>query len=270
MTSHLFFVATEASAQSVIPELPNFITFLHRFFYGTSWASFLHQWESIIFSVIIATSISIVFYLGTRKKALIPSGFQNFLELSVDLLRSMILEILGPQGEKYVPLLGTLFIYILTMNIVGLVPLMKSPSSNLNITVGLAIFVFVLVQYLNIKNMGLVGFIYHLAGSPKDTVGWLMVPLMLPIEIITQFSRPLTLAFRLFGNIFGEDTIIAAFAIFGVAMLSFLGPYIGFPLQIPFMFLGLLTGVMQALVFTLLSTIYILLSMPEHEEQPSH
>ena len=97
-----------------------------------------------------------------------------------------------------------------------------------------------------------------------------MVPLMLPIELITQFSRPLTLAFRLFGNIFGEDTIIAAFSIFGVTMLSFLGPYVGFPLQIPFMFLAFLTGVMQALVFTLLSTIYILLSMPEHEEQSSH
>lgn len=270
MTSYSVFVVTEVPARSAIPELPNFITFLHHIFQDTSWAGFLHQWESIIFSVIIATFISIVFYFGTRKKALIPSGFQNFLELAVDALRSMILEILGPQGEKFVPLLGTLFIYILTMNIIGLVPFMKSPSSNLNITVGLAIFVFVLVQYLNIKNMGIVGFLYHLAGSPKDAVGWCMVPLMLPIEIITQFSRPLTLAFRLFGNIFGEDTIIAAFSIFGVTMLSFLGPYVGFPLQIPFMFLGLLTGVMQALVFTLLSTIYILLSMPEHEEQSAH
>lgn len=270
MTPYSLLIVSEAPTRSAIPELPNFITFLHHFFHDTSWGAFLHQWESIIFSILIATFISIVFYFGTRNKELIPSGFQNFLELCVDALRSMILEILGPQGEKFVPLLGTLFIYIFTMNLIGLVPFMKSPSSNLNITVGLAIFVFVLVQYLNIKNMGIKGFIYHLAGSPKDAIGWMMVPLMLPIEIITQFSRPLTLAFRLFGNIFGEDTIIAAFSIFGVTMLSFLGPYVGFPLQVPFMFLGLLTGAMQALVFTLLSTIYILLSMPEHEEQSSH
>lgn len=270
MTSYAIIASAEAPAKSVVPELPNFLTFLRRLLHDTSWGTFLHQWENVIFSVLIASIVTFVFYMGTRKKELVPSGFQNFLELAVEYLRSMVIEILGPQGEKYVPLLGTLFIYILSMNLVGLVPFMKSPSSNLNITVGLAIFVFVLVQYLNIKNMGLKGFLYHLSGSPKDFVGWLMVPLMLPIEIITQLTRPLTLAFRLFGNIFGEDTIIAAFSIFGVSMLSFISPYVGFPLQVPFMLLGALTGTMQALVFTLLSTIYILLSMPDHEEHSSH
>lgn len=255
-------------ASSGVPELPNFITLLNRKFEGIPWIQFLHQWENVIFSLIVAFGISTLFYFGSKHKELVPSGLQNFLELIVDELRKLILGIIGPQGEKYVPFLGSLFIYILCLNLIGLVPLMKSPSSSLNITAALAICVFVLVQYLNIKNMGLGGYLYHLAGSPKDLIGWLMVPLMLPIEIITQFSRPLTLAFRLFGNIFGEETIIAAFSIFGVALLSSFGPQVGFPLQIPFMFLVLLTGTMQALVFTLLSAVYILLSIPE--EHSSH
>lgn len=255
--------------RSQVPELPNFITFLHHKFQGIPFIDFLHQWENIFFSFLVGAIILLIFYVGTRKKELIPFGLQNFLELAVDSLRGLVLGIMGPQGEKYVPLLGTLFIYILIMNIIGLVPFMKSPSSNINVTIGLAICVFVLVQYLNIKNMGFFGFLYHLAGSPKDAIGWMMAPLMFPIEVITQFSRPLTLSFRLFGNIFGEETIIAAFSLFGVAMMSWLAPHVGFPLQIPFMFLALLTGLMQALVFTLLSTVYILLSMP-HEENSMH
>lgn len=242
------------------PELPNFFTVLHRYFKDASWAAFLHHWEDIIFSVIVAIMISLVFYLGSRKKELIPTGFQNFLETIVEGLRNFIVSVLGPDEEKFVPFLGTLFIYILSMNLIGMVPLFKSPSSNLNVTVALAICVFGLVQYLNIKNMGLKGFLYHLAGSPKDTVGWLIAPLMFPIELITQISRPITLALRLFGNILGEKILVSFFALVGVTLLIF------FPIHTPFMFLGLLTGVMQAMVFSLLSTIYILLSVPHTEE----
>jgi F-type H+-transporting ATPase subunit a len=102
--------------------------------------------------------------------------------------------------------------------------------------------------------------LYHLAGSPKDAVGWMIAPLMFPIEILTQVSRPVTLALRLFGNILGEKIMLGFFALMGITLFYF------FPIQTPFMFLGLLTGVMQALVFTLLSTIYILLSVPHADE----
>lgn len=266
----IFFASSDNSSPSAIPELPNFITLLHHKFRGFPWAEFLHQWENIIFSILIGTIVSLIFCFGIRKRELIPSGLQNFLELAIESLRNLILGIVGPPGEKYLPMLGTLFIYILSMNLIGLVPFMKSPSSNLNITVALAICIFLLVQYLNIKNMGIGGFLYHLAGSPKDFVGWMIAPLMFPIEVITQFSRPITLAFRLFGNIFGEETVIAAFSLFGVAMLSYFNAPVGFPLQLPFLFLAILTGLMQALVFTLLSTVYILLSMPGLDENSSH
>lgn len=253
----------QATLDAEVPELPNIITFLHKIYTNSPFLDFLYHWETLVFSICTAAAISLLFYLGSRNSKLLPSSFQNFLEWIVESLRNFVVDVLGPEGEKYVPFLGTLFIYILFMNWLVLIPFMKPPTSNFNITVALAICVFVLVQYLNIRNFGLFGFIYHMAGSPKDFMGWALSPLMLPIELLTQFTRPVTLALRLFGNVVGEDILIAAFAIFGV---NFLAPYlshVGVPLQIPFMFLALLTGLMQALVFTLLATIYILLSQPE-------
>ncbi len=267
-----FFVISglEGSLDSDVPEVPGLFTLLSKIFPDSFFALFLHQWETIIFSVLIGITICFVFWFSTRKKEIIPSGLQNFAECIVENLRNFILEVLGPSGEKFVPLLGTLFIYILAMNWVALIPLVKPPTSNLNVTIALALCVFFLVQYLNIKNWGVLGFIYHMAGSPKDTMGWALAPLMFPIELLTQFTRPLTLAFRLFGNVVGEDILIGAAALFGVYLVSIFADVVaGFPMQVPFMFLAVLTGLMQALVFTLLSTIYILLSMPDEEEPSS-
>lgn len=247
-------------AAGQVPSVPNILTFVTRYFDNTFWAKYVKEWESIIFSLFVASALSLIFFLGSQKKDSVPNGFQNFLEWIVETLRSFVVSVLGPEGEKYVPFLGTLFIYILSMNLIGLIPLMASPSSNLNITTALAICVFGTVQYLNIKNMGLRGFFYHLAGSPTNTVGWLMAPLMFPIELLTQISRPITLALRLFGNILGEKILVAFFTMVAITLLYF------FPIQIPFMFLGLLTSVMQAMVFTLLSMIYILLSVPHPQE----
>jgi F-type H+-transporting ATPase subunit a len=257
-------------AKPLAPELPNIITLLYKKFHDAPWAQFLHHWENIIFSIFIATLITLLFRWGIKNTELIPSGFQNFLETVIEVFNRIIRGMLGESGQKYIPFLGTLFIYILTMNLFGLVPLMKAPSSNLNITVGLAICVFVFVQFLNIKNMGFFGFLYHMAGSPKDTLGWIMSPLMFALELLAQLSRPVTLSLRLFGNIMGEEALIAYFAILGVVLLASLNIPVGFPLQIPFMFLGMLTSLMQALVFTLLSAVYILLSTPHDEKKESH
>lgn len=243
-----------------VPVFPNVLTYVEEYLGDSPWADYLRDWESVVFSLFAGSIICLVFIFGTRRNELIPQGFQNFLEWVVDSFRSFVVSILGPEGEVYVPFLGTLFIYILTMNLLGLIPLMASPSSNLNVTLALAICVFVMVQYLNIKHMGIGGFLYHLAGSPTNIVGWVIAPLMFPIELITQISRPITLALRLFGNIVGEKILVAFFAVVGISMLYY------FPIQLPFMLLGVLTSVMQAMVFTLLSTIYILLSVPHSEE----
>ena len=264
---HFLAVIEPGAPESKVPELPNFITFLYQGFKHADWAQFLHHWENLIFSIIIAALISLVAYLGTRRNAMIPSGLQNGIEFAIEKFRDTILGVLGPQGEKYIPFLGTLFIYILVMNVFGMVPLMKSPSSNLNITIALAICVFCLVQYLHIKHMGFFGFIYHLAGAPKSAIEWVLAPLMFVLELIAQLARPVTLALRLFGNILGEDILIGAFSVLGIILISSLNSPVGIPLQVPFMFLALLTSFMQALVFTLLSTVYILLSIPALDEK---
>ena len=254
------------SSQAEGAELPNFITLLYHKFKDSEFIGFLHHWENIIFSWMIILFICILAYLASRKSSLIPSGLQNFMEIIVEGLHNFFVGILGPQGRKYVPFLGTLFIYILMMNLLGLVPFMKSPSASINITAALAIIVFVRVQYLNMRNYGLFKFLYHLAGSPKNITSWAMVPLIFPSHLITEFARPLTLALRLFGNITGEDILIAAFAILGISILSAVNSPVGLPLQVPFIFLALLTSFIQALVFALLSTVYILLAFPPKEE----
>lgn len=251
-----------------LPELPNFLQLLYKNHPNSPLAIFLHRWENIIFSLLVAFLIFLVFYIGLKKKAFIPSGMQNVLELGMETFQKLVLGILGPEGEKHLPFLGTLFIYILGMNWFGLVPLMKTPSSSLSITAGLALCVFAYVQYLNIKNMGLLGFLYHLAGSPKNAVMWMLVPLMIPLEILTQLSRPVTLSLRLSGNMLGEHILMGVFAMLGVIGIAFYTLPITLPLQIPFVFLSLLTGLMQALVFTMLSTVYIFLSMPHTKEKP--
>jgi len=251
-------------AGTEIPKMPNFLTFLERYLDNSPWGQFIYNWESIIFSMIIGCIVAFVFYLGSSNREMIPSGIQNFFEWVVETFELFIFGILGKEGKEFVPFLGTLFIYILSMNLFGLVPFMASPSSNFNVGIALAICVFGMVQYLNIKNMGFKGFLHHLAGSPSNTIGWIMAPLMLPIELLTQISRPITLALRLFGNILGEKILVAFFAVMGVTMFYYL------PIQLPFMILGLLTNFMQAMVFTLLSTIYILLSVPHsvpHSEE---
>lgn len=258
--------ATSNDKHGGAPELPNFITLLYDKYGKVAFVEFLHHWENVIFSLLIVLIISIVAYLASRRSTLIPGKLQNVVEMVVEALDNFICGILGSRGRRFTPFLGTLFVYILCMNFFGLVPGMKSPSSNLNTTVALAICVFFYVQYTGIRSFGLLGYLSHLAGEPRDAVGWAMVPLNLPIHIMEEFIKPLSLSMRLFGNIFGEDILIAVFVGLGVASLSFLHLPVGLPFQVPFIFLALLTGTIQALVFTLLSTIYFFLMMPHEEE----
>ena len=249
-----------------MPELPNIIEFLHKYYQAHPLVYFLHQWENLFFSLLLFLILPLFFYVGLRKKALIPRGLQNAVEFGMEGLQNVILDILGPQGRRHIPFLGTLFIYILSMNWLGIIPFLKSPSSDLSITAGVALCVFCYVQYFNIKNMGVGGFLYHLAGSPKDVIGWLLVPLMVFMELIAQISRPVTLALRLTGNMLGEHILMGVFAVLGIFWIATYTLPIIVPLQIPFVFLALFTGLMQAMVFTMLSTVYIFLSIPHKKE----
>jgi len=233
-------------------------------------ARFLMTYEDPIYSAIIIILLTVFFASASRRLNLVPGPLQNLAEILIGGLDDFIRGVIGPEGRRFVPFLGTIGLYIYVMNIAGMFPLMKSPTSVLNTTAALALCVFVYVQYTGIRALGPVGFLKHLAGDPHDAVGWAMVPLQLPLHVIGELTKPLSLSLRLFGNIMGEDLLLAVFAGLGVSMFAALHVPFGFPLQVPFMFLGLLTTLIQALVFMLLSTIYISLVLPHHEHEGGH
>jgi len=253
------------------PELPNLIELAHKLFPG-DFTNFLQTWQVPIFSVVVWVLLSYFCLKVYRKRTMIPGKLQNFIEWIVDSLANMVTEILGEKGRKYIPFLGTLFVYIFTMNIFGLIPGMYSSTAKLNTTLALAICVFLYVQWEGIRAQGILGYIYHFAGSPKSAVEWCLVPLNFPLHIIGELAKPISLALRLFGNISGEDMLLAIFVTLGIGITAiFQGPgwLPGIPLHLPFIFLALLTSFVQALVFTLLSTIYFSL-MTHHEEDEHH
>jgi F-type H+-transporting ATPase subunit a len=256
-----------AAGQNEHDELPNFITILYHFFAGTSFGNFIHKWDNLIFSLLIALFIIIVTRIASRNPQLKPGRLQNAVEFVVEELEKFIVGVLGPRGRKYVPFLGTLFIYILCMNYSGLVPLLKAPTANINETLALALCVFVYVQYTAFRENGIRGYIDHMMGEPRSAVQWSLVWVMVPVHIIGELAKPVSLACRLFGNITGEDVLIFAFVGLGVALTSFSHVPIGIPLQIPFYGLALLLGFVQALVFMLLSTVYFVMVLPHEDEE---
>ena len=240
--------------------------------HGTAWSAFLEHYEILVFSLLVAALMLLVAFLASRNPKMIPSGLQNLVETLVEGLQDFIVGILGPKhGPRFLPFLGTLFLYILAMNLFGLIPFMHSATANLNVTVALALTVFVYVQFIGFKELGPLGWADHMLGSPRDLTGWLLAPLMLPIHMLGELAKPISLSCRLFGNIFGEDMLLVAFASLGIAMLPFQQVPFGVPMQAIFYPLVLLGGFLQAMVFTVLSTIYILLMLPhEHHDEHGH
>jgi len=247
------------SSEALQPELPNLITILEHNFGHTRWAPFLKLWENVIFSLVIAVILSIFAYIACRKRKLIPGRMQNIAELLVAPLDEFIRAILGPQGRKYTPFIGTLFIYILIMNLAGLIPLFKSSTSSWSTTLALALCVFVYVQYTAIKELGFLGYIDHLMGNPRGGMAFSIVfpLLMLFLHLVTELVRPITLSLRLRSNIWGDDVLLAVLAGFGLK---------GVPLIVFSMTLAIIAAVVQAVVFCLLTTIYFALILTHEEE----
>ena len=231
----------------------------------------------LIFSLFVALALSLLAMMAMRSPKMIPGPMQNVAEALVGTVYQQIVDILGPKyGPRYVPFLGSLFIYIFAMNLFGIVPLMEAPTSSLNVTLALALTVFVYVQYSAIKESGPLGYLDHLAGSPRTVIDWALVPLLFPIHVIGELAKPVSLSCRLFGNIFGEDMLLVGFATLGIGALSAIGlgalPF-GLPIHFIFLFLALLTSFVQAMVFSMLSTIYFLLMLPHdhgHEGEAHH
>jgi F-type H+-transporting ATPase subunit a len=184
-----------------------------------------------------------------------PGTLQIVMEDGVGAVVGLLEEWIGPTGRQYLPLLGTLGIFILCGNYMGLVPGLMAPTSSINVTLGCAITVWVYYHFHGIKTQGIVNYIKHFWAPPGAP--WWIGFLYLPIEIISHSARVMSLSLRLFGNIFGEELVI----IILFSIVPFLAP-------LPMMFLGLVTGGLQAFIFVLLSIIYLqgAVAVEHHDE----
>ena len=186
-------------------------------------------------------------FLASRSISLVPAGAQNVFELIVGGLEEFMVEITGEEGRAFFPFIATLFLYIWFCNLIGLLPGFLSPTSNINTPLSMALCTFIFTHYLGIKYHG-AKYVKHFLGP----IAWL-APLFFIIEIIGHFARILSLTLRLFGNIMGEDLVLAILLLLAG---KFLAP-------LPMMFLAVFTSTVQAFIFTLLSMMYFAGSM-EH------
>lgn len=252
------------------PEFPTIVTLLQAMFPDAQWVHFLHTWETPLFTLPVILLLCLIAFFGTRNPQMIPGKLQNVVEMAVETFADFIEGILGHHARHYLPFLGTLFFYIWFSNLQGLWPLMKSPTSVYNTTLALALCVFLYVQWTGLTKLGIKKYVLHLMGDPTDAIGWAMVILIFPLHVIGEFAKPVSLSLRLFGNVLGEDVLLAVFAGLGIGLLAFTHLPIGIPLHLPFVFLALLLSSIQALVFTLLTTIYFMQMLPHEEHEEAH
>ncbi len=219
-----------------------------------------HQPDLIPNTLFVVLFLCIFFFLVTLKLKPIPEGKgQTLLEVFVGGITDFFGGILGEDGKKYLPFVGSFFIFILSLNYIGLIPGFQAPTADLNTTLALGITAVIGVQIIAIKENGVVGYLKHLIGNPT----WLGF-LMFPIEVVAQLSRAGSLAIRLFGNIFGEKSVVIQLTVLGAISVG--GFILPVPVQVPMMFFAMFGGLLQAFVFTLLTTIYIVLFIEHHDE----
>ncbi len=217
----------------------------------------------VVFGVVSAVLIVILAMVARRKyssreTALIPEprfSIRNFFEMVFDAVYNMMRDMMGEkQALRFFPLIASLAIFILVSNLMGLVPGLIPPTQNLNTNIGPAIIVFFVYHAAGLFENGF-GHVKHMMGPVL-----LLAPLIFVIEIIGHIARPISLGVRLTGNMTGDHMVLGVFASLADGIMG-----VPFLLPIPFLFLGLLVSVIQTLVFCLLSSVYIALSVA-HEE----
>lgn len=212
--------------------------------------------KHVVFLWIAAVILTLLLVYAARKntRTRVPAGFGNLMEVFVVFIRDeVVLPNMGPKGLTYLPYLLTTFFFILTMNLLGLIPYGASATGNVSVTAGLAAIAFVMIQVAAIRAQGFGHYLAHLTGG----VHWALWPIMIPIEILGLFTKPFALCIRLFANMTGGHIVIVS--LIGLIFLFRSYPVaiapVGFAVGINF--LELFVAFLQAYIFTMLTSLFM-------------
>ena len=214
--------------------------------------------NSSLMMVLALGFITLFMILGMRRHALVPGRWQSMAELSYQFIANLVRDTVGAEGRRYFPLVFTLFMFILFGNLLGMVPYSFTFTSHIIVTFALALMVFIGVTILGFVKHGVRFFSFFVPPG----VSVLLWPLMIPIEIISYLSRPISLSVRLFANMLAGHTLLKVFAGFVTAL--------GVAGVLPLVFVAALTGLefviafLQAYVFAILTCLYISDSLHLH------
>lgn len=221
--------------------------------------------DLVFYSAVGALLWMIVAVVGTRKMTMVPGKLQAFLEWVVESLWDWFTDIMGNREEarRYLPFVGSYFLYILTLNYLGMIPFLHAPTAFLGTTLPLALIAIIGTWGIAISRLGVAGFFRHLAGEGPI----FLLPLNFVLHTIGEVARILSLSLRLFANIFAEDTVLAVFIVITGIFLKFMVPIV---LPIFFLILMLLFGLLQAVIFSSLTAAYIAQWLEGHMEGEHH
>ena len=202
-----------------------------------------HSFTYLFHIILVAIIVLIVAKMATSSMQLVPRGTQNLLEAYLDGIVSMGRDVMGSDelARKDLPLVATIGLIVLTSNVIGIIPGFEAPSSSLNLTLCLALCVFLYYNFEGIRTQGVIKYFAHFMGPNK-----FLAPLMFPIEIVSHLSRIVSLSFRLFGNIKGDD-------LFLMVVLS-LAPWVA---PLPAFALLTFMALLQTFIFMILTYVYL-------------
>jgi F-type H+-transporting ATPase subunit a len=203
--------------------------------------SFLERYDHLLISALAALVTVILVFMVRARLVRVPGPLQQTMEYLVTFVRTLVSDNVAHHPDQYVPLIGTLGVFVLLNNLFGLIPGLGSGTANYNVTLGCALVVFLYYNFHGMREHGVGKYLGHFAGPV-----WFLWILMWPLEILGLFSRILSHSLRLFGNIAGEHVVSGIF--FALAPLV---------VPVPLMIMGLFFGLIQTFVFIMLATIYV-------------
>jgi F-type H+-transporting ATPase subunit a len=240
--------------------------------------------DHVTYTWLIMLILAGLTFVASRNLQLVPRGLQNFLEVVLEQFQQMIDDVMGHEGRQYLPLIATLGLFILTGNLLGLVPGLAGVTSNLNTNAACALVVFLAYHWIGARKQGVIPYLKHFAGP----VPLALKPLMFVIEIISHLARPLSLTLRLFGNMVGGHILLAViFLLMGLdgligwalsgslpgILIGGLGGLVTIVFTVGFLYpLKILVAFLQAFIFVMLTMLYISGAIEEsehHAEQHS-